>query len=206
MAPPLQDQVPDTIRAGETVKFRRWFNDYPPADGWIYTIYFNGATAVFNSQAVTDPDDASAYLVTLTPAATEILPGIYRYIERVALASTGEVYTPDEGVVLVEPDLATAPAGATLSFAEKTLSVIEGALSGRLTSDMQSYQIGGRAIVKIPAKELMQMRGYFASMVWRQANPGKIGAPIYTEFLDETNDANYPSTWVDVTGLPGAGQ
>jgi hypothetical protein len=38
--------VPVLFRAGQTVKFRRWFNDYPPADGWTYTIYFNGATNV----------------------------------------------------------------------------------------------------------------------------------------------------------------
>ena len=52
MAAPIPDDVPVVFRAGETVKFRREFNDYPAGEGWVYTIYFNGASAIFNSQAL----------------------------------------------------------------------------------------------------------------------------------------------------------
>ena len=69
---------------------------------------------------------------------------------------------------------------------------------------MQSYQIAGRAVVKIPIKELMQIRALAKANIWKAANPGSVSEPIYVDFLDESNDANYPPTWVDVTGLPGA--
>jgi hypothetical protein len=76
----------------------------------------------------------------------------------------------------------------------------------RLFSVQASTLGGGRSVKKIPMTELQKLRGHYASMVWRKKNPGKIGAPVLVDFVDESNDANFPSTWVDVTGLPGAGQ
>lgn len=209
MAPSIPDDVPVLFRAGQTIKFHRWFDEYPPADGWNYTIYFNGATNVFSSAAAVDP---AGFLVTMTPTDLAVPPGIYRYLERVTNTGSGEVYTLGEGVVQIEPDLATAPAGAMLSFAENMLAAIEAEIAVRITADVEDYSVqssslgGGRSVKKIPMVDLQKLRGHYASMVWRQKNPGKIGAPVYVNFTDESNDANYPPTWVDVTGLPGAGQ
>ena len=212
MAPPIPDEVPLVFTAGVTVKFRRAFNDYPPSDGWTYKIYFNGATDVFNAAAVVDPQDSSAWLVTINPTDSEVDPGLYRYVERATSSGGSEVYDVGEGVVQIEPDLATAPAGATLTFAERTLAAIEAEIATRVVADVEDYSVqasalgGGRSVKKIPMLELQKLRGHYASMVWRQKNPGKIGAPVLVDFVDESNDANFPSTWVDVTGLPGAGQ
>jgi hypothetical protein len=207
--PQIPDFVPATFRAGETVKFHRFFNDYPPSEGWTYTIYFNGAQNVFNKAGTLDGE---RFLVTLTPTDTAVTPGVFRVLERVTNAGTGEVYALGQGVVQIEPDLATAPAGATLSFAERTLGLIEAEIALRITSDVEEYSVqasplgGGRSFKKVPLEQLQKMRGQYASMVWRQKNPGKIGTPVFVDFVDESNDANFPSTWVDVTGLPGAGQ
>jgi hypothetical protein len=212
VAPPIPDEVPVVFTAGETVKFRRSFNDFPPVDGWTYKIYFNGATEVFSSSGVVDPANSSAFLVTITPTDSEVPEGLYRYVERVASSGGAEVYTVGEGVVQIEPDLATAPAGATLSYAEKQLASVEAQIAARISADVEEYSAqasplgGGRSVKKTPLLDLQKMRGHYASMVWRQKNPGKIGAPVLVDFVDESNDANFPSTWVDVTGLPGAGQ
>jgi hypothetical protein len=189
--------------AGETVKFRRAFGDFQPT-AWAYKIYFNGATNIFNKAATVDPDNS--FLITLTPTDLAVAGGIYRYVERVNNSGSGEVYTVGEGVAQIELDLATASAGATLTFWEKTLSVVELALSGRLTKDLQSYQIAGRAVQKIPIKELLQIRGIARANVWKAANPDRISEPVFVDFLDESSAADFPPTWVDVTGLPGAGQ
>ena len=211
MTPPIPDQIPSVFRAGETVKFRRQFNSYPAGDDWSYLIYFNGPAAVFNKAANVD---AGAFLVTLNPVDLAVPGGIYRYLERVqrTVDSQLEVYTAGQGVVEIELDLATAPAGATQSFAEQMLVAIETEIAARIAADVENYSIqassmgGGRSVTKIPMAELQKMRGRYASMVWRQKNPGKIGAPVLIDFVDESNDANFPSTWVDITGLPGAGQ
>jgi hypothetical protein len=194
--------VPTVFTAGETVKFTRTFDLYEAPD-WAYTIYFNGPTAIFNQVG---EDGADGFDVVLTPAKLAVPPGIYRYIERVTNATTGEVYTVGNGTVQILVDLSTAPPGACLTFWEQTLAAIEAVLSGRITADIEHYQIGGRVIVKIPVKELMQIRAVAKANIWKAANPGAVGEPVYIDFLDESNDANYPPTWVDVTGLPGAGQ
>lgn len=196
------DQVPDLFTAGETVKFTRSFDLFEPPD-WTYTIYFNGPLATFNKAATAAP---SGFAITLAPTDLAVAAGIYRYIERVVNSSTGEVYTVGQGVVQIELDLATAPAGACLSFWEQQLNAIEAVLSGRITADIEHYQVAGRLIVKIPIKELIALRGIAKMNIWRAANPGRVSEPVYIDFLDESNDANYPPTWVDVTGLPGAGQ
>lgn len=202
MAPVIPDVVPVVFTAGETVKFTRSFDGYQGPD-WAYTIYFNGATSIFNKAGSWN---SASFDVTLTPADLAVPAGLYRYIERVVNSGTGEVYTVGDGVVTIEVDLAAASAGAMLSFWEKQLTMIEAVLAGRITSDVQSYQIAGRAIVKVPIKELLQLRGIAAANIWRAANPESIGEQVSVTFVDESNDANFPSTWVDVTGLPGAGQ
>lgn len=123
---------------------------------------------------------------------------------------TGETHTIGEGVSEIMVNLATAAPGAMLSFAEQTLNAIEAAITARIAGNVEEYHfaIGGSSWSsrKMTMEQLVALRGKYASIVWRQKNPGKIGADIYVDFVDETNDAQYPSTWVDVTGLPGAGQ
>jgi hypothetical protein len=209
MAPPIPDQLPATFTAGETLKFRRAFSDYPPADGWRYKIFLNGATDTLCGDGIVDGD---GFLVNFTPAQTAIGAGVYRFAERVLSEDGTEVYTVNHGVIEVEFDIATAPAGATLSFAEQMLVKIEAEIAKRLDADVEEYSVqastlgGGRSVKKIPMETLQKLRGRYASMVWRAKNPGKVGAKVQIDFLDETGDQDFPPTWTDVTGLPGAGQ
>lgn len=200
MPPVIPDFVPRVIVAGTTAKFTRQLADFPPGAGWTYTIYFNGAASTFNKAATTQAD--GSFLVAIDPSDTANLPpGAYRYAERVTNGS--EVYdiVGDELVVQIEPNLATARAGAFLSHAEKTLGIIELALSGRLTADLESYQIAGRAVTKIPIKELRELRGWYAAEVARAQNPGTLGTPTFQVQFGVESEREYPPTWVDVTGL-----
>jgi len=212
VAPPIPDQIPSVFTAGETLKFRRAFNDFPPAEGWTYKIFFNGPTDKFEAAGIADPAATpSGWLVTISADATGVSPGIYRFVERV-ISGDDEVFSVGEGVVEIEPDLATAAAGVDLSFAEKSLAIIEAEIQARLTADIEDYSVqasslgGGRSVKKIPMMDLQKLRGHYASMVWRQKNPGKVGAPVKVGFVDDTNNDTFPPTWNDVTGLPGAGQ
>ena len=200
MPPIIPDYVPRAFVGGTTVKFTRQLADFPPGAGWTYTIYFNGASNTFNKAAVTQAD--GSFLVTIDPSDTANLPpGAYRYAERVTNGSDVYDLVGDELVVQIEPNLATAPAGAFLTHAEKTLGIIELALSGRLTADLESYQIAGRAVTKIPIKELRELRGWYAAEVARAQNPGTLGTPTFQVQFDVEQEREYPPTWVDVTGL-----
>lgn len=107
----------------------------------------------------------------------------------------------DELVINIEPNVATSAAGAFATFEENQLAVVEAVLAGRITTGIETYQIAGRSVTKIPIKELMQLRGLLRAAVWRQDNPGKLGVPYHVVFHAENEDMDYPPTWVDVTGL-----
>jgi hypothetical protein len=107
----------------------------------------------------------------------------------------------DELVINIEPDAAASAAGSFQTFEEKTLAVLETVISGRVTADIEHYQIAGRAVTKIPIKELLELRGTYRALVWRQRHPGKLGVPYKVEFPLENEGHDYPPTWQDVTGL-----
>jgi hypothetical protein len=51
------------------------------------------------------------------------------------------------------------------THAETMLAAIKTVLEGRITSDVESYTIGGRQITKIPIPELIKIYNHYQSMV-----------------------------------------
>lgn len=201
MPPIIPDVVPDHFPAGTTVRFTRSLDDFAPTDGWAYSIYLNGLTQKFN-KAATVLDNI--FQIEFLPSDTASLnPGPFRYAERLTNSGTGEVYdiTGDELVINIEPNVGSAAAGAFNTFEEKTLVVVEAAIAGRLTADIQTYQIAGRSVSKIPIQELRVIRGELRAAIWRQNNPGQLGVPYRVSFELEPESPDYPPTWQDVTGL-----
>lgn len=207
MPPIIPDVVPDHFPAGTTVKFTRTLDDFQPSAGWGYTIYLNGLTQKFSKAAsVLD----NIFSIEFTPTDTaSLIPGPFRYAERlvndgsVDATLTGNTYdiTGDELVINIEPNVATSAAGVFNTFEEQQLAMIEAVLAGRITSGIESYQIAGRSVTKIPIKELMALRGTLRSVIWRQNNPGQLGVPFKVQFPLDDEAADYPPTWQDVTGL-----
>lgn len=113
--------------------------------------------------------------------------------------------TGDELVIIIEPSAKDSPAGAFSTFEEQQLAAIEAALAGRIPSGMEHYQVAGRAVSKISIKDLMQLRGIYKAVVWRQQHPGKLGKPFKVEFPTGREATNLPPTWQDVTGLDWSG-
>jgi hypothetical protein len=195
--------VPDHFPAGTTVIFTRSLSDFLPSDGWSYQIFLNGLTQKFNKNAtVVD----GVFQIEFIPSDTASLnPGPFRYAERLTNSGTGQVFdlTGDELVINVEPNVASAAAGAFNTWEERTLVVVEAAIAGRLTSDIQAYQIAGRSVSKIPIQQLRTIRGELRAAIWRQNNPGQLGVPYRVQFPLEPEQEELPATWVDVTGFGG---
>ncbi len=90
--PSSPDYVPRHFAQGTTVKFTRSLPDFPPSDGWSYTLYLNGLTQKFNKAAAAQ--DPSTFLVELLPTDTAgLAPGPYRYAERLSNPGTDFVLT-----------------------------------------------------------------------------------------------------------------
>lgn len=176
---------PTVITAGESWRWDRLITDYPNSAGWLPEYYFQGPGRLKIKQSggdtgtsvTVDSLNSANYQIAVTAAGTAALAaGVYRW--KLFVVKGAEKYFIDEGVVEVQPNFETANAGDLQNFFEKQLTVIEAALSGRLTADMQSYQIAGRAVVKIPIKELHALHGLYRAQRDAARNRGKLGVSV----------------------------
>jgi len=168
--------IPVKIVAGTTVKYTRTESDYP-APTWTLTLYLSGASATSFIAAANGTDHDVTITSTLSAA---ILPGNYKWEERVTDGT--DVYAVASGIVYFEANMASATAGSGQTYEEKTLAIIDGILSGRITKDQESYQIAGRAVSRIPFAELKRMRAELSAAVYMQRNPGRFGRPVRISF------------------------
>lgn len=204
MPPIIPDEVPTKLVAGTTVKFHRSFDDYPASDGWSYIFYANGAANKFQIAATTNPDGASFDIVIPASLTADITAGRYQCAEVLTNSVSAEVYHPSNDLLqlLVEANIATANSGAFISHIERTLVIIEAALEGRMTADLENYQLAGRSVSKIPIKDLFWFRGHYRSKLFQLQNPGRLGSQVAVAFpVGDDSRQNFPPTWVDVTGL-----
>lgn len=170
----LPISVPSSFRAGTTVVFARSFGDYPTSEGWAYSIDIVGA-ATLHKQAVVD---GAEFVTTLTASETATLSaGTYRYCERVTRGD--EVYEVGTGLITVALNYATAANGAAQTEQEKLLSVVDALLAGRAVDGIESYQIAGRAVNKIPLQELRRWRQQLAIQVHRQSGGALVASASF---------------------------
>lgn len=184
MSVTIPSTVPERFTAGDTVRFTRAFDGYSSADGWTYAIYIAGAQTL-SAAGVANAEggwDVTIPAGTAAGQSGSLDAGGYQYIERVSKVSPAETYTLGSGLITVDLNLATAAAGDAQSHEEKTLSVLEAALSGRLTKDIQSYQIAGRAVNKIPISELRKLYKDYRIAVARQRSGGAPSRTIKVQF------------------------
>jgi hypothetical protein len=185
--PAIPTRYPPAFAAGNTLKVDRRFANFANTD-FTYTLYLAG-TAVLNKAATADADGVTFHLVLAptdtAPLNTTAQPAPYAYVERLSDTTTGEIYDVRSGRIMVNPNFATVAAGAMVSFEEQTLAVIESVLQNRITADIEQYAIAGRSITKIPVRELLQLRGQYRALVWKQRNPGKLMNPVEVVFPTE---------------------
>lgn len=170
--------LPSSFAAGTTVVYRKNYSDYPASSGWTAALHIRGKETLDVAAAASGAD----FIYTISAAVSApIDAGVYKWVERVTKA--GEKYDVAEGVVEILLDLATAAAGAAQSYAERTLAVIEAALTGELTDNMRNYQIAGRAVALIEPLELEALRVKYLLEVAAERNPYSFGTDISARFV-----------------------
>ncbi len=172
-------KIPDRITAGTTVKYTRSWGDYPANQGWTAKLALHVGAIKQIYDAVVSADGAS-FDFTLpaagSPSTAELTAGNCRWFEQVT--NGAEVYEPASGVIEVRADPMAAAGGSFQSWAERTLAVIEAKLEGRATEDIESYQIAGRAVSRIPERELLQIRSQLVQIVRAERQKGRFGQTV----------------------------
>ncbi len=171
--------IPDQFAAGTTVCYRRRLTDFPASTGWTLQVYLAGAS-VLAKTATADGDD---FLVTIDATATQgdFAAGLYKWVERVSSA-TGEVYEVGRGTVTVLPNLAAATDGSEQEWIERATAMLRAHIEGRLPAGMESYQIAGRVVAKMPIKEAVSLLSSFESRLAGLQNPGFVTRPVLVSF------------------------
>lgn len=188
MAPPIPRGEPTSVTAGDTWQWTKDFTNYTPSDGtgtWTLSYAIVGPDKLIWTAGWSVAGTAD-WTVTIPAASTaNLTAGTYRWSAILTGGSgySGERATPEAGVFTVVANPANLAAGDTLSSAVKNLALVEAALAGRLTADMQSYSIGGRSVTAIPVNELYALRTKFRQEVWLERNPGKVGPVRVVAFL-----------------------
>jgi len=171
--------LPESFAAGTTVCYRKRFSDYPASSGWTLKLHLAGASVIAKT-AVVDGDD---FVVTIAAADTEaaFTPGLYKWVERVSNTG-GEVYEVASGVVTVLPNLAEATEGSEQEWVERAIAALKAHIEGRLPAGMESYQIAGRAVSRIPVKEAVDLLTTLESRLARLKNPDLITRSVLVSF------------------------
>jgi len=171
--------MPESLTAGTTYKFSQGWTDYPANAGWTAGIYIAGAAVT--RAPITGTPNGSYFDFVLSAAALASFPsGNYQW--QIIVAKAGESYIAASGVLRVLPNVAQATAGSLLTWAERTLPIVEAAIEGRLTADVQSYQINGRAVTKIPIGELLNLRAKCVGIIRQEQHPGEFITNVQTNF------------------------
>lgn len=166
----LLTKPPSEIGAGTTVKWTSTFSDFPADGGWTSKFFMSGLSQFASGTGIAGVANGKSFDFTLTDANTALSPGTYQW--QVRVYKSPDEYVAVKGVLIVQPNLEGAAANAG-SFAEKMVAILQTAISGRLTADMQQYQIAGRAVVKIPIGELHDRLAYWQNEVWHERHPGE---------------------------------
>jgi len=179
MAPTPTYTVPTAVSAGDTLAFLVAGGDTPAGGGWTGTAKLFGPAT---SGAATVTASGSDFLVTFAKATTAALAaGDYRWALTVTDGTSR--YTIGEGRIRLEVDPGTVATTGGLEHCQRMLTLIETALEGRLTSDMESYSIAGRAISKIPARELLRFRAVYRAQVEALQNKGRPRPSLKVQFV-----------------------
>ena len=151
---------PSTITAGDSLAWSRTLTDYPASAGW--TLHYGAActSPVANAltfDATVAADDTS-YQVTIAPEQTAAwLPGRYLWSAFVTRsAPTAERHTLFRGEFQVLPD--PAATAVALGHAQRSLTLIEAALEGRIPRGLEETTIDGQQISRIRILDLHALR------------------------------------------------
>lgn len=178
---------PTVARAGDTWAWTKHVPGHLSGDGWTLKYAFHNvgsASATGTKLQITTTANANGVDhdadVTATASAA-LVSGNWKWVAFVEKAS--QRFTVDNGVLFLEPDLNAGAAGTQQTHAEKMLGAIQSVLEGRASSDIESYQIAGRAVNKIPVAELVKWHNVYLARVQRERNPQQFGVMHLTTFV-----------------------
>ncbi len=162
----IKSQIPSEITQGDVADFKISIPAYAPTDGFLHTFTLIGRSARFATIQAVQISIPTKISIAVPVSITETLPaGSVDYQFRVHKDNrTAAVLL---GTVLIAENLELANNSDTRSDHQKILDLIDQALAGSNRITVLDYEIAGRRIRSIPPSELIQLRNYYQSLVYK---------------------------------------
>lgn len=158
--------APSSIRAGDSVTWKRELPNYPASAGWslAYRLVPRAGGTPYDIPTTADGDD---FVVALSSSDTSAWSaGDYSLVE--VVTRTTERVTLQILPCAVLPDLLTAIGMDERSAAQKIVEAIDAWLSGK-AGWAGEKTIGDRTIKSYPLPDLMQLRSFYAQQAASEA-------------------------------------
>lgn len=154
--------VPDPLIAGATVRIA--LDGLPVEAGRVARILFRGPRSLDVSAPVVD----GRYLAAIAADdSRSLVSGRYRY-QVLVTESSGDKWVWRDGQTTIEKSFEFLRDGEALSHAERVYDILTKAIEGRIDADVESYQLNGRTVTKIPLAQLVRLRQQYATAIKRE--------------------------------------
>lgn len=166
---------PTEFTAGDTVKWKVAFADFPANDGWTLKYTFRGPEI----HDVTATADGADHSVTLSAAVSaDFTAGDYWWDAYASKAA--ERYKVRTGQLKVLANLeAVTGVYDGRSIVKRTLDALEAMIEGKASRDQMSYSIEGRSLSRMSVQDVLQWRGVYRGLYRQEldAERRRLGKP-----------------------------
>ncbi len=170
---PILTREPESIVAGDTIKWKRSLSDFP-ASAWVLTYELrskDNTGAATKITATADGDDHSVTVPATTTAAW--IAGEYSWDAYVT--SGAERQRVDRGLIKIERDLAqSAAAFDDREWVKTVLDALEAVIQGRASEVDLSYSVNGRSISKMSWEEKIKAHSHFKKLYQQELTALKL--------------------------------
>ena len=169
----IPETEPTVITAGDTVKWKKYFSDYLPADSWVlsYALVMDG-----KGLSITASDNGDGYhLISLAMATTKVYPpGEYTWQAYVNNGS--ERYQVGSGVIEVKPNFETLKGGYDArSHVQKTYEALQAVVEGKATQDQIEYSLpSGRSLSRMSWTEILKAYDKYKALYAQEVKADRI--------------------------------
>jgi hypothetical protein len=172
MANTITTVEPIKLRAGDTVKWKKEFNDYPSSEWALEYIIYN-SNNYYTINATAHEDNSFLIEITSDQSAT-FAEGEYKWIARVKKGE--EVYTVGSGTLSILPNITSAIDDR--SHVKKVLDALERAIEGRAERTDLEYWIGDKRIRHMTHEELYIAWRRYKMLYEQELQEEKLGKAI----------------------------
>jgi hypothetical protein len=172
MANTITTVEPIKLRAGDTVKWKKEFNDYPSSEWTLEYIIYN-SNNYYKINATAQPDNSFLIEITSAQSAT-FAEGEYKWIARVKKGE--EVYTVGSGTLSILPNITSAVDDR--SHVKKVLDALERAMEGRAERTDLEYWIGDKRIRHMTHEEIYMAWRRYKMLYEQELQAEKLGKAI----------------------------